>query len=140
MDDSPLARFEGFKGAEGASPEALAKIEEAFGRKLPDLLRQTLLEADGLGGVIGDHELRIWSAEEIVAYNCANRVQQDCPAFLMFGSDGGGETYTLDYRTTPPSVVLVAAIGFDYESAIPIGRDFISFLDRLKDPRSLFDR
>ena len=140
VDDSLLARFEGFEGAKGASPEAVAKIEEVFGRKLPDSLREILLEADGLGGVIGDHELQIWSAEEIVAYNRSNRVQEDCPAFLMFGSDGGGEAYTLDYRTAPPSVVLVAAIGFDYESAIPIGRDFVSFLDRLKDPRSLFDR
>lgn len=140
MDDALAARFEGFEGAEGASAEDVAEIEEAFGRKLPDPLREILLEADGLGGVIGDHELQIWSAEEIVAYNRATKVQEDCPAFLMFGSDGGGETYTLDYRTDPPSVVLVAAVGFDYESAIPIGADFISFLERLKDPRSLFDR
>lgn len=40
----------------------------------------------------------------------------------------------------PPAVVLVAAIGFDYKSAIPLGKDFMSFLDRLKDPRSAFDR
>ena len=140
MNEALAARFEGFEGNEGASPEAVAKIEEAFGRKLPAELREILLEADGLGGVIGDHELQIWSAEEIVAFNRANKVQEYFPALLMFGSDGGGETYTLDYRTDPPSVVLVAAIGFDYKSAIPIGRDFMSFLDRMKDSRSLFDR
>lgn len=140
MNESLAARFEGFEGKEGASPETVAKIEEVFSRKLPAELREILLASDGLGGVIGDHELQIWSAEEIVAYNRANEVQKYFPAFLMFGSDGGGETYTLDYRSSPPAVVLVAAIGFDYESAIPIGRDFISFLDRMKDPRSLFDR
>jgi hypothetical protein len=58
----------------------------------------------------------------------------------MFGSDGGGTTYTLDYRTEPPSVVLVEAIGFDYKSAIPVGSDFMSFLDRLKNPRSLYEK
>lgn len=140
MDAALSARFEGFDGAAGASAEAIAKIEETFARKLPDPLRDILLEADGLGGVIGGHELNIWSTQEIVDFNHANEVQKYFPALLMFGSDGGGETYTLDYRTVPPSVVLVAAIGFDYKSAIPIGRDFISFLDRMKDKRSLFDR
>ena len=140
MNESLAARFDGFEGKEGAQPEAVMKIEDTFGRKLPVELSEILLASDGLGGVIGDHELQIWSAGEIVAYNRANEVQKHFPAFLMFGSDGGGETYTLDYRTEPPSVVLVAAIGFDYESAIPVGKDFIAFLDRMKDPRSLFDR
>ena len=140
MNEELAARFEGFEGNEGAPPEAVAKVEKSFGLKLPDEFREILLEADGLGGVMGDHELQIWSSDQIVAFNRANEVQKYFPAFLMFGSDGGGETYTLDYRTNPPSVVLVAAIGFDYKSAIPIGRDFISFLDRLKDTRSLFDR
>ena len=140
MNTALAARLDGFEGARGASPATLAGAEEAFSRKLPEELRQILLASNGTAGVIGGHELQIWSAEEIVAYNRANRVQDDCPAFLMFGSDGGGETYTLDYRTDPPSVVLVADIGFDYASAIPIGADFISFLDRLRDQRSLFDR
>ena len=140
MNDALAARFEGFEGNEGCSPEAVSALENEFGRKLPSELRDILMEADGLGGVIGDHELQIWSVEEILAFNRANQVQKYFPAFLMFGSDGGGETYTLDYRTDPPSVVLVAAIGFDYDSAIPIGSDFVSFLDRMKDPRSLFDR
>jgi cell wall assembly regulator SMI1 len=140
MDEALGARFEGFECNEGASPEAVAEVEEVFGRKLPNQLREVLLEADGLNGVIGGHELQIWSTKQIVAFNRANEVQKYSPAFLMFGSDGGGETYTLDYRTNPPSVVLVAAIGFDYGSAIPIGHDFVSFLDRMKDTRSLFDR
>ncbi len=33
---------------------------------------------------------------------------------MIFGSNGGGETYTLDYRSQPPAVVLVPSIGFDY--------------------------
>jgi hypothetical protein len=140
MDDALAASLDGFAGTEGASPESVEKVEAAFGRKLPEPLRQILLESDGISGVIGGHELQIWSAEEIIAYNRANKVQDYYPALLMFGSDGGGETYTLDYRTNPPSVVLVAAIGFDYKSAIPIGADFILFLERLKDSRSLFDR
>ena len=140
MDDALAERFGGFEGNEGATPEAVARLEKEFDRTLPIELREILLEADGLGGVIGDHELQIWSIDEIIAFNRANQVQKYFPAFLMFGSDGGGETYTLDYRTNPPSVVLVAAIGFDYRSAIPIGRDFISFLDRMENPRSLFDR
>jgi hypothetical protein len=140
MNKKLAARFEGFEGKEGALPEEVAKVEAAFDRKLPNELREILLAANGFGGVIGDHELLIWSAEEIVDYNRANKVQEYFPALLMFGSDGGGEVYTLDYRTDPPSVVLVATIGADYKSAIPIGRDFMSFLDRMKDPRSLFDR
>jgi cell wall assembly regulator SMI1 len=68
MDEALATRFEGFEGNEGASPVAVAKIEEAFDRNLPAPLRETLLKADGLGAVIGDHELQIWSCEEIIAY------------------------------------------------------------------------
>jgi len=140
MDNSLISRFSEFEGNKGASPEALSTLESEFGRQLPPELRSILLAADGLGGVIGNHEFQIWSVEEIATFNRSNQVQKHFPAFLMFGSDGGGETYTLDYRTAPPSVVLVGAIGFDYKSAILIGRDFVAFLDRMKDPRSLFDR
>jgi len=139
MNEALAARLKGFDGTDGAAPEAIAKIEEAFSRKLHDELRQILAASDGISGTIGGHELQIWSAGEIIAYNRANSVQQDCPEFLMFGSDGGGETYTLDYRSRPPAVVLIGAIGFSYESAIPIGKDFISFLDRLENPGSLFE-
>ncbi|MBI3878787.1 MAG: SMI1/KNR4 family protein [Verrucomicrobia bacterium] len=138
MDEALVARLEGFKGTHGASPGAIAKIEETFGRKLPEELGQILTESDGMTGVIGDHELQLWSADEIVAYNRANHVQEYYPAFLFFGSTGGGDTYSLDYRTDPPSVVLVADIGFDYSSAVKLGADFLGFLDRLKDPRSLY--
>ena len=138
MNEALSARLKGFSRKEGASVATIAKVEEAFGRKLPDELRQILAASNGMSGTIGTHELHIWSADEIIAYNRANLVQEDCPAFLMFGSDGCGETYTLDYRSQPPAVVLVSAIGFDYESAIPIGKDFLSSLDRLKDSRSLF--
>lgn len=140
MNDSLAGRFEGFTTRSGSSPEAVSHLEAALGHRLPSELREILLMSDGLHGFISDHVLQIWSVDDNLEFNRANKVQEDCPAFLMFGSDGGGETYTLDYRTTPPSVVLVGAVGFDYESAIPIGADFISFLDRLKDPRSLFDR
>ena len=140
MDYSLAERLDEFEGNEGAPLDAIVKLEEKFNRKLPVELREILLEADGIGGVIGGHELQIWSVDEIIVHNRANRVQEHCPEFLVFGSDGGGETYCLDYRTAPPSVVLVGAIGFDYKSAIPLGADFISFLERLKDSRSLFDR
>ena len=139
MNAELKSRFDGFSGYEGATPDAVAKIKEAFGVEIPDELSQILLGADGMGGVISGHVVQFWSCREIIDYNRANQVQKYCPSFLMFGSDGGGETYTLDYRSNPPSVVLVAAVGFDYESAILIGRDFLAFLDRLIDSRSLFD-
>ncbi len=140
MNQELTTLLDGFSDVDGASPEAIAKVESVFNRELPDELRQILCKSNGISGVISNHELQICSTEEIIAYNQANSVQRYTPQFLMFGSNGGGETYTLDYRTTPPSVVLVAAIGFDYKSAISIGMDFMSFLHRLKNPRSLFDK
>ena len=140
MKGALAERLDGFEGQAGATQEVVANVEIVFGRRLPSAFRELLLESNGLRGMINGHVLQIWSVEQILAFNQGNRVQEYFPAFLMFGSDGGGETYTLDYRTDPPSVVLVGAIGFDYKSAIPIGKDFISFLNRLKDSRSLFDR
>ena len=85
MNDELASRFEDFTGYEGATPDSIAKIKEAFGKEIPDELSQILLESDGMGGVIGGHEVQFWSCREIIDYNRANEVQKYCPAFLMFG-------------------------------------------------------
>ena len=83
------------------------------------------------------HYLQLWSCEEIIEYNKGNEVQKYMPGFLMFGSDGGGETFTLDCTKTPPAVVLLPAIGFDYESVVPVAGNFLEFLVRLQDEKPL---
>jgi cell wall assembly regulator SMI1 len=134
--DKKLREFE-FDGAECATDDAIDVIEAELGKSLPTDLRGVLLASNGIALSSEWHELQIWSCEEIVAFNRANHVQERTPNFLMFGSNGGGETYTLDYRTLPTSVVLVPSIGFDYESAVRVADDFFGLLIRLQQEKPL---
>lgn len=126
-----LREFE-FDGAERATDDAVNHVEAKLKKSLPLDLREILLASNGISLSSEWHELQIWNCEEIVAFNRANQVQQYTPEFLMFGSNGGGETYTLDYRTNPASIVLVPAIGFDYKSAVRLANDFFGLLIRLQ--------
>jgi len=126
-----------FDGKECATYEPVDAVEADLGKSLPIDLREILLASDGIALSSEWHELQIWSCEEIVAHNRANQVQKHTPDFLMFGSNGAGETFTLDYRTKPVSIVLVPAIGFDYKSAIHVADDFFGLLTRLQEAQPL---
>lgn len=128
-----------FDGNLGTTIEEVKEFEKKVGRVLPDELREILILGNGVEFRNNHHGIILWSVEHILAFNEAHQVQKETPDFLAIGSTGGGENYTLDYQTTPPSVVLVPAIGFDYENAIPIASDFPSLFARLKNPVSLFE-
>ena len=119
-------------GAEGASEEAVQNVEKFFGKELPEDLRELLAASNGIVLRSDAHEFQLWSCQEIIDYNKANEVQKHLPEFLMVGSNGSGETFTLDYRKNPPGVVLLPAIGFDYKSAVPVADDFWKLLLRLQ--------
>ena len=109
-------------------------------RRFPDDFKEFLRVTDHYEDFVGQHYLALWRPVEIVAYNRANKVDEFAPGLLLFGSDGGGESFAFDYRGRSPTVVMVPSVGLELAAVVPVADTFTAFLRRLHDPRSLFDR
>ena len=136
MSDSersePLRRL--FEGGDwtrraGATDARIADAERTLGVALPSDLRELLRWCDGGSGRIGrgDAYLQLYGVGEIL------EAQESCPAGLVpIGSDGGGDTYALNYRvsTTRPALVALDLISPE-ESMTPFGYDFRDGIEQL---------
>jgi len=121
----------GFSGAAPATADATAVVERLLKQPLPNDFKGLLHLTNGGEGFIGENYLMLWSAEEIAQYNQSYQVDKYAPGLLLFGSDGGGEGYGFDSRTTPPSVVMVPFVGMDLKHARPTAPNFTAFLQKL---------
>lgn len=80
-----------------ASETQLVAAEKALGIRLPDLLREFLLESNGVNGEFG--EGIIWSASEIKKRNQEFRapvfheIYMPFDHLLLFGEDAGGDQF-----------------------------------------------
>ncbi|WP_291585776.1 SMI1/KNR4 family protein [Comamonas sp. UBA7528] len=80
---------------------------------LPSDYVQFLQQHDGGEGFVGENYLVLWKSEELVQFNHDYESDQYAPGLILFGSDGGGEGYAFDSRTSPMSIVRVPLIGMD---------------------------
>lgn len=128
-----------FTGKPGASEQLLQTAETALGIILPEDYRSFLKHFDGGEGFIGKHYLIFWKAEELERFNRHYRVNEYAPKFYLFGTDGGGEGFAFDARSSPYRVVLIPFVGMTADSAIFVANTFTEFLERLVgDKESLF--
>ena len=86
------------KFVRSASESQLVAVEQALGIRLPDLLREFLLEADGVTADYGSGV--IWSAADIRKRNLEFRnlasfrdVYMPFDYLLFFGDDSGGDQF-----------------------------------------------
>jgi hypothetical protein len=86
------------KFGRSASESQLVVVEQALGVRLPDLLREFLLEADGVTADYGSGV--IWSAADIQKRNLEFRslasfrdLYMPFDHLLFFGGDGGGDQF-----------------------------------------------
>jgi hypothetical protein len=87
----------------GLTPRQLAEFERAFGVTFPTDYASFLLWANGWEGWIGrESYLRLHGAEGLTLAN-DSAFRQAFPDLVAIGSDGGLETYALDYRQRLPS-------------------------------------
>lgn len=120
-----------FNGNAPATAEEIALAERTLGQSLPSDFREFLQLTNGGEGMIGENYVMLWSAEELGQYNEMYQVKEYTPGLLLFGSDGGGEGYAFDARTSPPAVVMVPFIGMALEYATHVADSFDKFLIRL---------
>jgi hypothetical protein len=116
----------------GVNPAEVSAFHTATGLKLPNDYTDFLKAGNGGEGVIGSASYAIlWKLQELQELNAEYEVSEYAPCLFLFGSDGGGEAFAFDMRTSPWSVVQVPFVGMDTELAEPMGDSFLAFLQRL---------
>ena len=128
-----------FNGNEPASAAAIAEAQASLNFPLPSDYVQFLQRTNGGEGFIGEHYLMAWRVEDFMQQNIGTYYAEAAPGLLPFGSNGGGEAFAFDTRSTPPSIVMVPFIGMELDTAIPIAPGFDEFLQVLYRSESLFD-
>lgn len=119
---------ENFSGNIPLAAEEIAATDRNLRKSLPDDFLEFLQTANGGEGFIGKSYVILWNAEELGPYNESYQVSEYAPGLLLFGSDGGGEGYAFDLRTSPPGVVSVPFVGMSLKYAKPVAPTFIDFL------------
>ena len=115
-----------------ATDTALATAEREIGAKLPHQYIEFLKVRNGGEGFVGSNSyVMLWRAEELASLNQAYQVQKYAPGLLLFGSDGGGEAFGFDTRTSDWEIVQVPFVGMAWELAEPVAKSFEEFLAHL---------
>lgn len=130
--NSILASLESRVLHEGASREAISRLEELIGRPLPPTYVELMSQTNGFEGFLGgDNYVLIWPVEQIPALNAG--YADFVPGLLFFGSNGGASGYAFDTGSSRMPVKEVPFIGMSHEEAKTVGATFEEFLDRLSE-------
>ena len=117
----------------GATDELVAAAQKQLGTDLPEQFVQFLKVTNGPEGYIGENAyVMLWEVEDLASLNAAYEVQTYAPGLLIFGSDGGGEAYGFDTRSTPWTIVRMPFIGMEWSMATQIASTFDEFLEHLR--------
>jgi len=123
--------LEEFSRNPGASVQDIHSAAEALKMELPSDYVAFLRESNGGEGMIGENYVVLWKAEELAEMNKSYQVAEYAPGLLFVGSDGGGEAFAFDTRTTPWPVVKVPFVGMDLQYAQVIAPSFIASMKTL---------
>lgn len=134
MDD----RLSAFTSAGPASAGQLEGLERTLDQQLPRDYVEFVSVHDGGEGWVGDHYLVLWNTRELIPYNREYGFPEGAPSLIAFGTDGGGEAFAFDTRTSPFPVVMVPLIGMSDDEAIQVADSFDQLLDRMTSVESLF--
>ena len=121
-----------FSANPAAGEQAIQGAERECGVQFPDDYRAFLAQFNGGEGFIGKHYLVLEKAEELMKFNRDLEVNEYAPGFFMFGSDGGGDGFAFDTRSSPYRVVIVPFIGMSIEDGIVVAESFLGLLEKMK--------
>ncbi len=125
------ARFAEFSQNPGASDESIRSVEQVLGKLLPRDYRMFLARSNGGEGFIGEHYLILWKIEELPQFNRDYQVEEYAPGLLVFASNGGGEAFAFDTKTTPYRIVQVPFIGMSLKDSVVVAENFEDLLERM---------
>jgi len=135
---SPENLFASFKANPPASPDAVSQCQSNLKFLLPADYVQFLERTNGGEGFVGENYLMACPVEDLIQCNKDYHVEQRTPGLLLFGSNGGGEAFAFDTRSTPPVIVTVPFIVLNLVDAIVVAPNFTAFLQHLYRSEYLF--
>lgn len=91
----------------GASDEAINNLQDEFGVQFPEDYINFLKLSNGAHGFVGNAYLILDPVEDIPERNKVLAIDEFAPGLLLFGSDGGGEGYFFDIRSSQINIVEV---------------------------------
>jgi hypothetical protein len=116
-------------------PATRAQIDDlakAAGIQLPADYVEFLMYSNGAEGFVGEEDmnyLALWPVEDVRLHSA-----RDYALFIVFiGSNGGGEGYGYDRRSSDLPIVNLPFIGVESEPPRVLGRSLLEFLQRLHD-------
>ena len=119
-----------FEFNDPASEDQIVAFERTEGTRLPNRYRDFLKMGNGGEGPVGEFGYaNFWKIEEIAGLNRDYHVQDYLPAYLVIGSDGGGEAFAIKRDET--IYVQVPFVGLSEEDCMVMGTSFEEFLDKL---------
>jgi hypothetical protein len=133
MDMTVLERddlFSKFCGNPPASTADIERFEEESRFKLPRDYAEFMQLSNGGGGFIGPNAyIILWQLGDLAEMNKAYHVEEYAPGLFIFGSDGGGEAFAFDARTSALPIVSVPFVGMELSRARVIAPTFGGFLE-----------
>jgi hypothetical protein len=119
----------------GNAPVTLAEVqnfETSAGLRLPADYADFLQWSNGGEGFIGPKAYVIlWKLGDLVEMNEAYQVSEYAPGLFIFGSDGGGEAFAFDIRTSGMPIVSIPFVGMDRSLTQVVAPTFNDFLEAL---------
>jgi hypothetical protein len=110
------------------------RIEAGFA--LPDDYLDFMRRADGGEGIIGEAYVILWRLGELLELNKAYEVDEYAPGLFLFGSDGGGEAFAFDLRSTTKPVIRAPFVGMDFSLVVAVAPTFVQFLRAVGRPEA----
>jgi len=132
MDPTVKSIVGKLKYSGAASPESIEQFRRLSGINTPDDYIEFLQLSNGAVGTVGkDQHVILWPVESLLERNRAYEVSEYAPGIFIFGSNGGGEAYGFDTRSSM-SVVQVPFVGMDLKEVEQLAPSFTDFLIALE--------
>jgi hypothetical protein len=134
VDTRSIELLRAFQKNPPATIEEIESTESAMHLKLSDGHRKFLLSANGGEGFIGPHcYAMLWGVKDLQRFNQEYEVRHYAPGLLLLGSNGGGEGFAFDMRSSSKPVVSVPFIGMALDEIVLVATTFDGFLEYLGD-------
>lgn len=116
-----------------SNPDAVAQLgsaEAELGVSFPADYREYITVSGRVDRDFGGSWLMLYGVDELVALNRAYDRSDSHPGLVFLGSDGGSEGVGFDFRSEPPTVVLVNWVSAGWQDAIQQADTFTEFMDQ----------
>lgn len=125
-----LKLMENMQFSEPADNSEIEDTERNLGIRFTEQYKEFLRKTDGAEGPIGKNGyMSLWPIKLVGEINSGSKTRSFLPGLIMFGSDGGDETYAFDYNNK--SVILdVPFAACDMEETEVVAETFEEFIKK----------